>query len=264
MNIYRFELRGLIKSTLIWIFSLSAACVFMMAVFPAYSDSADMIRSMVSGFPPSVMKALGLDIETVFSVTGYYSFLMVYISLAGGVQAASLGIGIISREIREKSSDFLFTKPVRRFWVVTAKLCAALTALVATNLVYSAVSYFICAVVSNGEFSPAGLLLISATMFFIQLVFVCMGAAVAVLIRIKSVNSASLVLTLIFFALSMAESIAGKKGLKFITPFKYFDTVRIAVEKSYQILELITVFAVCAVCVAVVYLGSIRRDIPSA
>ncbi len=264
MNIFRFEFRSILKNTLIWSLSLSAVCLFMMIIFPAYRENADAIRSMIEGFPDEALKAMGMDLNTIFGVLGFYSFLMVYLTLIGGVQAAALGVGILSREYREKNSDFLMTKPVKRSVVVTSKLCAALLAIVITNIIFMLSSVGICLAVSDQKFSMTALVMISLTMLFIQLVFLSMGAVLAVFIRIKSVYTAALALNVVFFALSLVESLAGKDALQFLTPFKYFDPAQIVLDEAYEPSSFIIVFAVAAVCTAAVYIGSIRRDIPTA
>jgi ABC-2 type transport system permease protein len=261
VNIFRFELRSQLKSILIWTLTLSAVCALMMAIFPAYYESADVIRSMLKGFPPGVLKALGMNIDTLFGVTGFYSFLLFYISLVGGVQAAVLGIGIMSRESREKNSDFLMTKPVKRHTVVTAKLCAALTELLITNIVYIIVSVIMSMAVAEKNPDIQTIVMLSLTLFFIQLAFMCIGAAAASFLRIKSVNTSALVLIVIFFVITMSESFTGKEALKYLTPFRFFDTTKIVLNNSYELSSFIILFIICAACVAAAYIRSIRRDI---
>lgn len=263
MNIFRFELRSLLKSTLVWTISLTGVCALMMGIFPAYQESADVIRSLLKGFPPVVLKAMGINLDTLFGVTGFYSFLLLYITLVGGVQAAGLGIGVLSRESREKNSDFLLTKPVRRGAVVTSKLGAALASLVITNILYIIVSVGICIAVADHPPHIPTLILLSLTLFFVQLSFLCIGAAVSVFFKIKSVNATALILVVIFFAISFCDSFVGKEALKYLTPFQYFNTTEIALRRSYDALSFLTVLVVCAVCMITVYVRSIRRDIPA-
>ena len=42
----------------------------------------------------------------------------------------NLGIGIISKEVRDKTADFLLTKPVSRVTILVAKMMAAFTCIV--------------------------------------------------------------------------------------------------------------------------------------
>lgn len=262
MNIYTFEVKSLIKNTVIWMISLSAVCVLLLSLFPAFADSEDMIREMLKGYPPEVMTAFSLDIDSFFGIYGFYSFMFVFIILCGTIQAANLGTGLISRENRAKTADFLLTKPVKRCSVITAKLLAALTALAATNIVYLIVITCMCTAVKNGDFEMKIIWLMSLTMFFIQLVFVAMGAVFATFVRkIKSVTAVSLGLSFSFYFLSMIDAVVKKGTLKYITPFSYFDLSTIAAHGSYEWSSLLTVLAVCTVCLFAVYTHIRRMDI---
>ena len=262
MNIYKFELKSLMKNTLIWMVSLSAVCVFLLSLFPTYTSSEDTIRQMLQGYPPEVIEAFGINLDTLFGIYGFYSFMLVYIILCGAIQAANLGIGLISRENRAKTSDFLLTKPVKRQTVLTAKLLAALTALIATNIVYLIVSTSMCLAVKNGDIELKTIWLLSLTMFFIQLVFVAIGAVFAAFIRkIKSVTTVSLSICFGFYFLSMVDAIVKKDVLKYLTPFSYFDFTAIAADGSYKMSSFITILVVCAGCLTAAYLHNKRQDI---
>ena len=51
------------------------------------------------------------------------------------IHAAMLGATIIAKEERDKTSEFLFAKPVLRSTIITAKLLAAFVNIVVFNLI---------------------------------------------------------------------------------------------------------------------------------
>jgi len=208
-----------------------------------------------------VKKLLSIYVESLSTLEGFYSFVFVYIVLCGAIQAMNLGVSIVSKEVRDKTADFLLTKPVSRVEILTSKLLAALAALVMTNIIYLAITVPMTLTVKSA-FSMKIFLMISATLFFVQLIFLALGVIVAVMARkIRSVISISLSTVFGFFIISMLGSVIGEKAIRYISPFKYFDLAYIvkhaAYETSFMIIELIFII----VAIAASYLVYVKKDI---
>lgn len=265
MNIFLHELQAYRKSTIIWTCSLAALIILYLAIFPAFSNDIAETKKLLEGFPEGLRKAMGLSLENFFTLLGFYSYVFIYITLCGSIQAMNLGTSIISKEVRTKTADFLLTKPVSRNRIMTAKLLAALTSLIITNLIYLFIAGYMALLIKPGAFSMKIFLMISATLFFIQLIFLVLGVVVSVFVpRIKSVLPISLGTVFGFFILNMFDSIIGEKALRYITPFKYFDTAYIIKNASYEttfiVIELIFIF----VALTVSYLVYSKKDIHTA
>src|SRR5881392_3004815 len=114
MNIFLHEVKIYRKSTIIWTVSLILVVGFFMALYPAIANDAEQFNKLLEGYPPAVRKAVGVSIDSITSLLGFYSYVFMYIVLCGSIQAMNLGISIISKEVQEKTADFLFTKPVTR------------------------------------------------------------------------------------------------------------------------------------------------------
>ncbi|MEA4887897.1 MAG: ABC transporter permease subunit [Clostridiaceae bacterium] len=262
MNIYRFEMRLLRNSIITWALTLAGTCAFFLSLYPVYANNVEIVKSMMAGFPPGVLEAFGINMDTFFSLTGFYALTLYYVLFFGAIQAVHLGLDLISRENRSKTSDFLLTKPVNRRTVIAAKYMAALTALVITNLVYLVASTLMCLAVKNTDLNLPVLLLISLTLFFAQLAFLGIGALIATFFtKIKSVSSLSLSVAAFFFVLSMIDTLIGKEAIRYITPFKYFDNLNIIENQAYQGSSLLTVFGVCLICAVISIIVYVRRDV---
>ncbi|WP_071461473.1 ABC transporter permease subunit [Bacillus massilinigeriensis] len=225
MNMYFHELKALRKSTILWALSFSAIVVVFLSLFPSISADAADFKEMLASYPESVRKAVGLELETFFSFLGYYSYTFVYISLCGSVQAMNLGLSVLSKESREKTADFLLTKPVKRSEIYTAKVMAALTSIAATNVVYQAAAWLMASQVAEEGYNRMAFFQISLILFFLQLIFLFLGLMLSVLIkRMKAVLTVSLGVTFGFFILSMLIATGdGGEAKRFLTPFQYFD-----------------------------------------
>lgn len=264
MNIFLHELRACRKSTIIWTISLVALTALFMSMFPTFSKDAEEFKKLLEEFPVELRKAIGLSVDSIATLLGFFSYAFLYLKLAGAIQAMNLGTSILSKETREKTADFLLTKPVTRVQVVTSKLLAAVVSLVVTNIVFVTLTLLIASIVAGDDFSKKALLLVSLTLFLIQLMFLAIGILVSVIFpRIKSVISVSLGTVFGFFMLGMISSTTEDTGLRYLTPFNYFDsayiTKNMAYETSFLIVE--TIFFISAVTCS--YYLYVKKDVHS-
>lgn len=261
MNIFLHELKAYRKSIIIWACSMAALAVMYIFIFSGLSGDIESFKDVIKSLPEVVRKLLSIYVDSLSTLEGFYSFVFVYIVLCGAIQAMNLGVSIVSKEVREKTADFLLTKPVSRERILTFKLLAALTSLVLTNILYLAITLPMTFTV-NTAFSMKIFLMISATLFFVQLMFLSLGVIVSVSVgKIKSVIAVSLSTVFGFFVVSMLGSIIGDKAVRYISPFKYFDLPYIvknaAYETSYIVVGIIFVIA----AIAASYLVYVKKDI---
>ena len=113
-----------------------------MSFYPSFAKDAEEFTKIMEGYPEAIRNALGVNLGNFFTILGFYCFPLSFITLCGAIQAMNLGTSIVSKEVREKTADFLLTKPVTRTTVLTAKLLAAFVSLVITNIVYLAAASY--------------------------------------------------------------------------------------------------------------------------
>lgn len=235
MNIFLHELKAVRKSTILWACSLVAVMVLFLSIFPAIAKDVDDFRKVLGSYPEGVRKALGISLDNIASLLGFYSFVFGYILLCSSIQAMNLGTSILSKEIREKTADFLLTKPVTRTRILTAKLAASVTSLILTNVIYLGAASIMASTVKDASFEWDIFLLISLTAFLVQLLFLALGIFISVLVpKIRSVLPISLGTVFAFFVVGMLSSIISDDAVRYITPFKYYDTAYIMEHSAYQ------------------------------
>jgi ABC-2 type transport system permease protein len=264
MNMYLQEIRAHRKSTVIWTLSLVSIVVLFLALFPSFARDADDFMKVLEDFPEELTRAIGLSFETLASILGFFTYSFLYIKLSGAIQAMNLGISIVSKENRDKTADFLFTKPVTRIQVMTYKLLAAITSLLITNLFFLAAVQVMAAWVSTENYSRKALLMVSATLFFIQLIFLAVGMLIAVAVpRIKSVISVSLGTVFAFFIVGMISSSTEDEGLRYLTPFNYLDENYIINHLSYESAFVFAGAGIAAAALAASYYIYLKKDLHS-
>ncbi|WP_235299637.1 ABC transporter permease subunit [Portibacter marinus] len=130
-NLYRKELQRNIKYLLIWASVLIILTFTTMAMYPYMSDAGDSIASVMKMLPPAMMKAFGIDPDMFTSIVGlyntYYGF---YLVLLMGIYSGTNGATIISKEKRDKTSEFLMTKPLTRKQIFQTKMVTLFTLLI--------------------------------------------------------------------------------------------------------------------------------------
>lgn len=262
MNMFLHELKAYRKSTMIWTVVLILLVGFFMSLFPAISHDADQFKKLIEGYPPAVRKAIRVSIGSITSLLGFYSYCFLYVVLCGSIQAMNLGIGIMAKEVQDKTADFLFTKPVTRTAVMTSKLLAAFSSLFISNGIYIAVAGLISRSVSNGTFDSKKFLLISLTAFYVEIMFIALGVIIAVISRkIKSVLPLSLSIVFGFFILSMFGSVIGEKAVRYLTPFQYYDSAHILKHGHYESTFIVIEVMFVILAIAASYLIYTKKDI---
>ena len=106
MNMYLHELKAYRKTTIIWNVALVGSLLLFLSFFPSLARDADEYKQLLEGYPEELRKAIGLSVDSLTSLLGYYSYIFVYLKLCGAIQAMMLGVSIVSKETREKTADF--------------------------------------------------------------------------------------------------------------------------------------------------------------
>lgn len=262
MNIFLHELKAYRKSTIIWSISLILIVALFMSLFPAFTKDVDEFKKLLEGYPEPLRKAVGMDLNNLFTILGFYCYALTFITLCAAIQAMNIGTSIVSKEVREKTADFLLTKPVTRSKVMTAKLLAALGSIIITNILYFAGASFMAIQVKTDDFSFNTFFLLSLTIFFIQLMFLTMGVIISVLVRkIKSVLTVSLATVFAFYFLGAISATSGDEAKRYISPFKYFDTAYIMEKSSYEASFLMVGAVIMILFIGASYIIYTKKDI---
>jgi ABC-2 type transport system permease protein len=225
MNIYRKELKSHRKSLIFWCIGVILMVASGMNKYSSLYSSGQSMNDLMADMPKSMQAIMGVGAFDLSKASGYYGMLFLYLVLIATIHAAMLGATIIAKEERDKTSEFLFVKPVSREKIITAKLVAAFTNIIVFNLVTFASSVVIVGKVSDGEKVNGHIALTMLGMFILQLLFMVIGSAIsAVKKRPKSAVSLATAILLLTFVLSVAIDLnEDLEGLKFLTPFKYFE-----------------------------------------
>lgn len=261
MNVFRQEFAMTRATMFAWIIALIAVNLLFISIYPAFSHDVEASKQLLVNLPPQVRTMFGLSFETFSNFLGFYAYTFTYVGLAGAVQAMSLGLVMLSRETRAKTTDFLLTKPITRRRIFLSKLASALVVLVITNLIVDSATVAFAFMFGAGNFSGTVFALLCAAFFLVQLVFLGIGILVSQLLRrVKSVIAVSLTVVFGFFAIGLLQGLSNDSLLRYLTPFKYFDHLAIAAQRSIEMKFVLLSLVVALVAVMTGYFIYSRRD----
>jgi ABC-2 type transport system permease protein len=249
MNIFLKEMKSHRKSLILWSIGVALMVVTGMSKYAGMSASGQSMNEMMAEMPASLQAVLGIGILDLSKASGFYGILFIYLLLMATIHAAMLGATIIAKEERDKTSEFLFVKPVSRSKIITAKLLAALVNIIVINLVTFISSLVIVGNFSDGEAISGDIALTMAGMFFLQLLFMVIGTVIAAVTK-KPKSAASLTtgILLLMYILSIAVDLnEGLDALKYVTPFKYFEAKNVMYGGGLDVIFIvISVFLITA------------------
>lgn len=261
MNIFLFEIKSSLKSTLIWILMLGIVAVGFIQVFPAfYSGSAELIK-MLENYPKELLEGLDFDPNQFFTILGFYSFIAVYVQVMVAFQGFILGLQVVGRETKAHTMDFLITKPVRRSTILTMKLAAIVTILTVTNLCLFAFT-FVGMSITGETFSMVGLVLVSFVMYLCSIIFASIGILLgATLRKLRSIAPYALGIVTGFFILNMMKGIFDDPWIQWLSPFQFFDKFEVISTQSLDPIFLAWSCFLILAMIGVSYLVYTKKDI---
>ena len=185
-------------------------------------------------------KTFGITENFLSVFEGLYARVLNLGLLTGAVQAMNLGTGVISREVRERTVDFLLTRPISRASVLRQKLLTVFLLILVTDLVFMAADWGLIQAWIDDPFQFRTFFISTSSLFLVQLFFVSFGFLLgSVLPRIKSVIAVSLPAVFGFYIVGLFDTLVGEEKIKYMTPFKFFNVNMLTAGGGYELRMLI-------------------------
>lgn len=257
MNVFLREMKATRKSLIIWSISMIVMVAGGMNKYEAISASGQSMNDIISQMPKSLQTIMGMGAFDLSKAIGYYGLLFLYLVLMASIHALTLGATMIVKEERDKTAEFLLTKPISRYGIITAKLMAAFVNIVVLNGITLLASIQMVSYYSKGATYTHDIVVLMAGMFFLQLIFVTLGAGIAAIYKHpKTAVSMGTFILLAMFILSIVIEINSKlEGLKYLTPFQYYAAKQILASReldsvfvTLSVVEIILLLLITYVC----------------
>lgn len=222
MTLVKHELKQGKTSFLIWTASIGfliAICVFL---FPEMKGQMDGINDMFASMG-SFTEAFGMDRLSFGTLIGFYSVECGNVLGLGGAFYASLcAVGILSKEEKDKTAEFLLTHPVSRKRIISEKLIAVLIQITAMNIIIYAISVGTIAAVGEAiPWKEICLLHLAYYLLQVELAGICFG--ISAFLRKGSAGVGLGIAAMMYFLNLIANIADVAEFLKYITPFGYCE-----------------------------------------
>jgi ABC-2 type transport system permease protein len=263
MNIFIREMRAHRKSLIAWCIGMLFMIVSGMGKYSAYVESGQSVNELISTMPKTLRAVLGFGDFDLTKASGFYGILFLYLVIMATIHASMLGANIISKEERDKTTEFLMVKPVSRNNIITSKLLAAILNVIILNLVTLILSITITGKYSRGEEITGDILILMVGMFILQLLFLFIGTGIAAVSKNpKTSSSIATSVLMIAFIISVITDMNNKlEGLKYVTPFKYFSAGSIMYGGGLEPVFVILSFVIITIFIYVTYAFYKKRDL---
>ncbi len=262
MAIFKRELFAHAKAWFIWALSLAAFIVVMFTEFSAYYKNPEMAE-LIDVMPKALLDAFGMKGVNLTTLSGFTSVAFVYLLLMLSIYAVLLGNGILSKEERDKTTEFLMVLPVKRTRVITSKVIAALSLNLALCV---AVGLVITLSSLPYEADPAfsGFFVrMLAVMLMISTSFLTIGMALAAATKnYKRSSMLSVAIVILMYLLSIISGLHSSVNfLKAFSFFKYFEGHTLIQKQHLDAMPIFILLLVASCALGVIYYRYPRRDL---
>ncbi len=263
MNVFLKELKSHRKSLIIWCVCIVLLIAMGMTKYGAFVKTGESVEEMFEALPDAMKGIFGFGTLNITEVMGYYGIFFLYFVLMATIHAAMLGASIISKEERDKTVEFLYTKPATRNKIITSKILAAFVNVLIFNITTLISSIIIVGAYNKGESVNSDIIMLMGAMFILQLMFMFIGTGIAATTKKpKLATSISTGILLFTYMLSIAVDISDKlEKFKYITPFKYFDAKILISGEGFEAIYIVLSVVIIAVFSSMTFIFYKKRDL---
>ncbi len=262
MVLFLHELKRGRLSLIIWSLAVAymlAICVF---IYPEIGSQMDEMTAMFADMG-AFSEAFGMDRINFGEFLGFFAVECgEMMGIGGGIFAAILGIGALSKEENDKTADFLLTHPVSRTSVVTAKLLSVVAQIVVFNLVIILITgVSILAIGEEPSLKKLALLFLSYFILQLEIAIVCF--AISAFMKKKGVGI-GLGLTVALYFMNLISNITeDMEFLKYLTPYAYTESASVMESEKLEWKFVFIGLGVMAVAIIAAFKKYNSKDIAS-
>ena len=260
MTLVKHELKQGKISFLIWTASIGFLLVICIFLFPEIKGQMSGVSDMFASMG-SFTAAFGMDRLNFGTLIGFYAVECGNIlGLGGAFYAALCAIGILSKEEKDGTAEFLLTHPVSRCRIITEKLIAVLFQITAMNLIIYALSVgSIAAIGENIPWKEINLLHLAYYLLQIELAGICFG--ISAFLRKGSAGVGLGIAAIMYFLNLIANISDTAEFLKYVTPFGYCEGADIVTSCSLDGIMVAVGMSLSIIGTAIAYLKYVKKDI---
>lgn len=224
MNVILHEFKANLIALILWSVSLMSIIFMVSFEFSVFQGNTEIQEFMNTPVFQQFYNALGAGSANIMTAEGFLSLLSIYIYLPLAIHAGLLGAGIISKEEKNKTAEYLFTLPVSRTKILLYKFIAGLVYIFMANILVNGSALLIFSRFDVSDTYYQFMLNLSIGVFLTQLIFYSIGLGLASTLKdYKKSGSITVGVLLGTYMISVLSNIVEESNfLRFFTPFRYF------------------------------------------
>lgn len=225
------ELKLSKKALIIWCIVTLVTILYGLAEYPMVSQYSDSIMDSMNSMPRIVLIMFGMEGLSMNTSLDYHLIMFYWICLITFVHAIYTGVNILSRDQRDKTFEFIYSKPYKRNDIITAKILVGLInifALAFVSWIGSVITIIFIDGSAMGAINGKSIIgLVTATiigMLLTQAVFFSIGLLLAAALNTHNSSlKAVFLIVLVTYVIGIVIEYVGKINyLNFLSPFRYF------------------------------------------
>lgn len=259
MTVFKYELLQLRSRIVIWSLVLPVLIIMML---PVYVDMITGASSDAIDGSQDFYEMLGTNFDTIRTPMGVYSFLTTFMLFACSINGMSLGISLFSKEYKNKSSEFLLTKPYSRTGVYLQKLLAGITVGTIIGIFYTFASILAMNMSIQESYSMSTLILIGLSTVFIFVFFLVFGFLAGVIApQIRSAQPISFAATFMAYVFQAFSHKTRVVVVGFLSPYIYFEGAGVIDKGGYNLLNILLFIIISGALLFIAQRIYVKKDI---
>ncbi len=259
--ILKTEFKINLKLVVIWTLIFAILIMITLALFDTIRAQQASFTGILNTMPTELLKAFNINNDTYSTIEGYFSsedlslFLLAFCTLA-----VYLGSTTIGKEISNRTITFLVTKPLSRMQIYISKTVAAIALLLAGNTAMAAITFIVTrTLTSDHSASPRFFIVIFATAWLMQLIFLGLGQFLSLLLNDSQAFLLGIGAVFGFWIIDIISALPGLPSfIQFLTPFHYIGALDIKLTHEFSATHIVAL-AIVALASFIVSAWVFRR-----
>jgi ABC-2 type transport system permease protein len=263
-NLYRKDLYRNRRGIFIWGAILIGITLMFTAIFPLMSSMQEVMGTAMEGFYGEDMSSsMGMD-QMFNDILSFYSqYYSIYIILLLCIYTTTTATGIIAKEERNHTSEFLYVKPITRSDVFWSKFLVVITNLGIIFIIQGGVALLCIQLFKTADVNLSAFAAMNFHGLILALFFSCIGLFMSIYLRPKK-SFMGVVIGLVFGMLiidAVSKLTESLNFLGYISPFHYLGLQVSDADFGFNTIPAIVIIAMSGTLVVLALKKFQKKDI---
>ena len=217
------ELKVNFKTLVLYTLILAASFVGIFLIYPSIitDETKVILDEMMKTMPVEIMASFNMDIIGIDDAYGWFKTEgYAFLALVGAVYASILGATILVKEENDKTIEFLYSKPINRNKIVTAKIICGVINIFAFTVLITFFNYI--TLKSIESFKIHEFFMISLSVILVYYLFFFTMLFLSTFFR-KTKKTMSLGIAFVFISYAMQIVGGISKDVELLKNISYFE-----------------------------------------